>query len=72
MCAFHCFNFCTLVQEEMDKVRTDGDVEIEGVKESNTCPECGVSFKKPAYLKQHMQGHSLEVFAFLFCIVLLV
>ncbi|KAF3445451.1 hypothetical protein FNV43_RR10627 [Rhamnella rubrinervis] len=54
------FHMLAYHKEEMDKARTDGDGETERVKGSNTCPECGVSFKKPAYLKQHMQSHSLE------------
>ncbi|KAJ6422139.1 hypothetical protein OIU84_027141 [Salix udensis] len=46
-------------KEEMDKEKIDGDEVMQGVK-SNTCEKCGASFKKPAYLVQHMQSHSLE------------
>ncbi|KAI5320457.1 hypothetical protein L3X38_040165 [Prunus dulcis] len=45
-------------KEEMEMAKeADGEGERE---KSNTCQECGATFKKPAYLKQHMQSHSLE------------
>ncbi|CAN6543091.1 unnamed protein product [Malus baccata var. baccata] len=46
-------------KEEIEMADGDGGGEV-GEENSNTCEECGTTFKKPAHLKQHLQSHSLE------------
>ncbi|XP_004142387.2 transcription factor IIIA isoform X1 [Cucumis sativus] len=44
---------------EIGKHNDDGDDKTKSGK-FNICQQCGAAFRKPAYLKQHMQSHSLE------------
>ncbi|CAN6326519.1 unnamed protein product [Urochloa humidicola] len=67
--------FCGVVRSKKSLIRAHvlqhHEDEVDGLEDyqeggdsrkvvSHDCKECGMSFKKPAHLKQHMQSHSLE------------
>ncbi|CAN6345097.1 unnamed protein product [Urochloa humidicola] len=68
--------FCGVVRSKKSLIRAHvlqhHEDEVDGLEDyqeggdsrkvvSHDCKECGMSFKKPAHLKQHMQSHSLEI-----------
>lgn len=56
------FELSVIIQDEIK----EKEGEVENGEKMNVCEECGVSFRKPAHLKQHMLSHSLEV-KLIFC-----
>ncbi|CAH9127516.1 unnamed protein product [Cuscuta epithymum] len=51
-----------ILSHHQDELKSKGESDDSGenLPKIHTCEECGVSFRKYAYLKQHMRSHSLE------------
>ncbi|KAJ8770317.1 hypothetical protein K2173_014927 [Erythroxylum novogranatense] len=56
---YYC-KYCGICRSKKTLITCEKRVDEEIKSNDNTCQECGAFFNKPAYLKQHMQSHSLE------------